>query len=539
MGRRGPGARPIAKIAAGAENPAAEPYPWEAAGLSRPARVIAFLESLPVTKGLGVGKPLRLLPFQRDWIEAVYADGDDGERAVRTALLSVARGNGKSVLCAGPCLAHLVGPEAEPRGECYSAAATKEQSAIIFAEMEATINATPWMAARLNVQRFTKWIEDEVTDSTYRALASDGKAHHGLAGSFIVCDELAQWKSRELFDVLRTSMGKRQAPLLAVIGTQSHRPDNIMSELVDYGLRVAAGEVDDPGFHGALYAAPEGSALGDRAAWEAANPGLGVIRSERELADEAARAERMPTFAPAFMNLYLNMRVDAEPKAIDPGEWALCGQPVDVAKLAGRPCYAGLDLASVRDLCALVLYFPDDDGAVVPFIWVPRDNMAEREETDRVPYRAWASQGFLEPMPGKATDKRVIAHRLASVLSLYDVQGIAYDRWGFADLKVILEREGIAAPLVPWGQGSQDMGPAVDAFEAAMLAGKLRHGMHPVLRWCAGNAVFETNPAGARKLSKNRSIDRIDPLVALVMALGLAARTATEKGFQGVGAVWL
>ena len=538
MGMRGPGAGRMRKAAEAVEiDPA--PHPWEAEGLTRAGRVIAFLQSLPVTKGIGAGETLKLLPFQLEWIEAVYADGDDGERMVRTGLLSIARGGGKTVLSAGLCLAHLIGPEAEPRGECYSAGATRDQSALIFAELEAWIQATPWMAARLNVARFHKRIEDLETGSIYRALASDGGAAHGLASSFVVCDELAQWKRRELFDVLRTSLGKRTAPLMLVIGTQSPRPENVMSELVDYAGRVGSGELSDPSFHGRLYAVPEDADPYDEANWPLACPALGEFRSMREMREEAERAKRMPTFEPAFLNLYCNMRVDAEPKAINPAEWALCGGPVDRTALAGRPCYAGLDLSSTRDLSSLVLYFPDDDGAVLPFYWCPKDNLAEREETDHVPYRTWAKAGHIEATPGKAIDKTFIAHRLAIVAAEFDLRGIAYDRFGFKDLEALLGREGIRLPLVEWGQGFASMAPAVDAFEAAMLAGKLAHGMHPILRWNAGNAIFSTDPAGGRKLDKSRSIDRIDGLQALVMACGLAARAPTAQGYQGSGASWV
>ncbi|MCB2077670.1 MAG: terminase large subunit [Novosphingobium sp.] len=518
----------------------AEPWkPWEAPGLSRSARVIAFLESLPVTKGFGVGKTVQLEPFQREWIEAIYCDGEDGLRQVRTGLLSVARGNGKTVLCAGLALCHLIGPEAEPRGECYSAAATKEQSALIFAEMEATILATPWMAARLNVKAFHKQIDDPQSGSIYRALASDGKAVHGLASSFVVCDELAQWKSRELFDVLRTSLGKRAQPLLLVIGTQSPRAENIMSELVDYAARIEAGEIEDNSFHGTVYAVPEDLDGFDPANWHLANPALGKFRSERELAEEAQRADRMPTFEPAFRNLYLNQRVDAEPKAINPAEWEMCGGEFDLDALDGRPCYGGLDLSSTRDLSALALYFPEDAGALVLHCWCPRDNMLEREETDRVPYRTWAKQELIEATPGKAIDKRHIAARLAQVRNRYDLRGLAFDRWGMADLRAILNVEGIELPLVDWGQGYKDMGPAVDAFEIALLEGKIRHGMNPVLRWAAGNLVYEMDPAGLRKPSKNRSIDRIDPMAATIMAIGLASRDEGEREYRGHGLVWL
>ena len=515
------------------------PMPWHADGLSRSQRVLAFIESLPITKGFGAGEPIQLEPFQREWIEAIYTADSTGLRNVRTGLLSVARGNGKTVLCAALCLCHLVGPEAEPRGECYSAAATRDQSALIYTEMEAIIMAVPWMAARLNLKRFHKTIEDVSTGSIFRALASDGGSVHGLASSFVVCDELAQWKRRELFDVLRTSLGKRHEPLMLVIGTQSPRAENVMSELVDYAGRCASGELTDTSFHGAVYAIPDDADPFDPANWKLANPALGKFRSDRELREEAERAKRMPTFQPAFRNLYCNQRVDAEPKAINPAEWEACGTVVNPATLEGRPCFGGLDLSSTRDLSALVLYFPEDGGAVLPFTWCPRENLAEREETDRVPYRTWEKQGHIEATPGRAIDKRFIAASLARIVELYDVRGIAFDRWNITDLKVILAADGIELPLLEWGQGFKDLGPAVDAFETAMLSAKLKHGMHPVLRWAAGNMVFETDPSGARKPSKNRSIDRIDPMVALIMACGLAARDEGPKTYQGSGIRWL
>lgn len=549
MGKRGPGAarqRAAAKLATpvaadlfNPDPPAPGARPWELPGLSRSARVIAFMEDLPVTKGIGAGAKVQLEPFQREWIEAIYRDGDDGLRQVCTGLLSVARGNGKTVLCAGLALCHLVGPEAEDRGECYSAAATKEQASLIFAEMEATIIRTPWMAGRLNVKTFNKIIEDPITGSIYRALASDGKSVHGLASSFVVCDELAQWQSRELFDVLRTSLGKRHEPLLLVIGTQSPRAENVMSELVDYSARCDSGEIDDPSFHGAVYAIPDELDAFDPENWTLANPALGRFRSAREMGEEAQRAQRMPTFEPAFRNLYCNQRVDAEPKAINPAEWERCGETFDLAALEGKVCYAGLDLSSTRDLSALALYFPQDGGALVLNCWCPKENMAEREETDRVPYRTWAKQGLIEATTGRAIDKRFIAARLAEMVNRYDVRGIAFDRWGMADLRAILNAEGIDLPLVEWGQGYRDMGPAVDAFEIALLEGKLRHGMHPVLRWTAGNLVYEMDPTGARKPSKNRSIERIDPMAATIMAIGLSSRDEGEAVFKGAGLQWL
>lgn len=540
MGARGPGAARMKSASRqGAQDAAPVEQPWEADGLTRADRVIAFIESLPITKGFGAGETVQLLPFQREWIEAVYATDADGKRFVRTGLMSVARGQGKTVLAALLTLCHLCGPEAEARGECYSAAATKEQAGLIFGEMEAVIFAVPWLAARLNVQRFHKVIEDLETGSRYRALASDGKAVHGTASSFVVCDELAQWKKRELFDVLRTSMGKRAEPLLLVIGTQSPHPENLMSELVDYSHRIDGGEIEDATFHGAVYAVADDADPFDPDNWPLANPAIDVFVSRDQLANEAERAQRMPTFAPAFMNLHMNMRVDAEPKVINAEEWKLCGGEVDAKALRGRPCYGGLDLASVRDLAAFVLYFPEDGGAVLPWFWTPKTGLAAKEEQDHVPYRTWASQGFLETTPGKAIDKTFIAAHLGKIAGEFDVRGVAFNRQFMKDLQVILDNEGITLPLVEWGQGFVSMAPAVNAFETAMLEGKLRHGMHPVLRWNAFNAVFETDAAGNRKLSKSRSIDRIDGLQALVQACGLAAKDEGPAVYKGSGLLWV
>jgi phage terminase large subunit-like protein len=528
MGLRGPGSR----RREAPEPPKKTRHPWQRKGLSRAERVIVFIESLPCTKGFGAGAPIKLLGFQREWIEAVYATDTDGLRLVRTAVLSAARGNGKTVLIAGLCLAHLVGPEAEARGEVYSAGAARDQAALIFAELEAWIVRVPWLRGRLNVKRFGKAIEDLETGSVYRALASDAPAVHGLAASFVAADELAQWRRRELYDVLMTSMGKRREPLLAVISTQSPKATNILSELIDYGERVKAGEIDDPTFHSQLYAAPDDADPWREETWRLANPGLGVIRSLAELRQEAKRAQRMPTFEPAFRNLYLNQRVDAEPKAILPMEWEAAGGTVDPAALRGRPCWAGLDLSATRDMSACVLYFPEDGGAVLAHFWLPKEGLGEREAGDRVPYRTWAEAGHVTLTPGAAINKRFIAMHLAELAATYDLKGIAFDRWGMAELTRIMADEGIELPLREHGQGFRDMGPSTSAFEAAMLDRRLNHGGNPVLRWQASNLVYETDPAGSRKPAKNRAIDRIDGIVALVMAIGLAARTPAPPRYD-------
>jgi len=543
MGRRGLNARPTSRVQMRLERARRNPFqqelelePWRKPGLTRPERVIAFLETLPITSGTLAGQLMKLLPFQRAFIDDVYGpQTDDGRRRVRTALLSCGRKNGKTGLAAGLALCHLFGPEVETRGQVFSAAADREQAAIIFRECEAIIDATTWMMARSNVQRFHKIIEDLETGTIYKALSADARTKHGLAASCVIYDELAQAPNRELYDVLQTSQGTRDEPLMLTISTQSSDPNHIMSELVDYAEKIATGALQDPTFVGHVYTVPMDADPWQEMNWYLANPALGAFRSLEEMRISASRAQRIPAQEATFRALYLNQRVDADQRFLSSLDWDACAAKFDPESLRGRPCYGGLDLSSTTDLTALVLFFPEDAGAVMCWFWVPADNIGEREDRDRVPYRVWKRDGFIETTPGKAIDKRAIARRLAEVVSAFDVRAIAYDRWGIKELRRALEDEGISVPLTEWGQGFKDMSPSVAALETAVLRRELQHAGNPVLRWNISNCVVTLDAAGGRKLDKAKSVDRIDGAVALAMAQGLHAQRAGEMKFEAGG----
>ena len=236
MGMRGPGAKPKKRTDAVSKPPkrARGTADWRNDKLSMPDRVIAFMEELPITAGKLAGQQMKLREWQKDFIKAVYGPQREGKRLVRTALLSLPRKNGKSQIAAGLALAHLCGPCAEMRGQVYSAASDRNQAAIIFKEMVAIIERVEWMEERLNIRSFNKLIEDVENGSTYEALSSDARKAHGLSPSFVVCDEIAQWRGRELYDNLTSGMDAREQPLVVCIGTQAADDVNLMSELVDY-----------------------------------------------------------------------------------------------------------------------------------------------------------------------------------------------------------------------------------------------------------------------------------------------------------------
>lgn len=478
-------------------------------------RVLAFLGTLPIVSGLRVGEQLEVLDFQRQFVMGVYGPRDaDDLRLVRLAALSVARGNGKSALLSGLSLAHLLGPCMEPYGECYAAALDREQAGVLYRQTRAYIEATPWMAARVNIKDWHKEIIDEGSQSVWRALTSDARKAHGLAPSFWVADEVAQWRSRELWDNLATGMGKRASALGVTISTQAADDLHFFSEMLD--------AEPTPTVYTQLHAAPAECALDDHEAWKAANPALGEFLNEEQFADAAARAKRSQSFAPSFRLLQLNQRIAAEGRFIEQADWEANGEPFDPLELEGKRCFGGLDLGSTTDLTAFVLWFPDE-GRVLAWHFVPHDRIAERVERDRVPYDRWAADGYIITPPGRATDHLAIAQVLATVRQAYDVQGIAFDRWRIEGLLKLLQDEGIELPLLPFWQGFVTMGPAVDAFERALLGKRMQHNNNPLLRWQAGNVIVEIDAVANRKPTKKKSVDKIDGIVAAIMAVGLAS----------------
>lgn len=532
MGLRGPGAARLKKAreAAAVTN---RKLPWERKGLTRVQRVIRFLEFLPITKGHLVGKTLKLLPEQREFVTEVYGRANrKRRRLIRLAVKSEPRGNGKTGLIAGLALCHLVGPEAEPRGEVYSAAIDRQQAGIMFNEMEAVLVAVPEFAARVNIQRFHKRIE--VLDGTglgsiYEALSADARRAHGLAPSLWVYDELAQARDRELLDNLMTAMGKRSEPLGVIISTQAPDDDHPLSQIIDDGLSGA-----DPSIYVQIHAAAPEADPFDPETWRACNPAYGHFLDIDDLRQQAERARRIPAFEPAFRNLRLNQRVDgqSEHRLVTAPVWKAGAVAVDLTRLEGRPCFGGLDLSSKHDLTALVLAFPDDEAEtgfdILPLFWTPDERLADRQPAERDLFRLWISGGHLISVPGPTIRYRQVAATLRDLGRRYDIQAIGYDRWRIDDFKVELDDLDCGVNLVPFGQGFRDMSPAIEYFAELALTGRLRHGGHPVLTANVAAAVLTPDAAGNHKIDKERSgrrtTRRVDGAVALTMALGVARR---------------
>jgi phage terminase large subunit-like protein len=360
MGLRGIGAARL-KQARDAAPARKRRLPWERKGRTRPQRIIAFLEWLPVTKGILSGRRMKLLPDQLEFIHAVYGPAKpDGRRRVALAIKSAAKGNGKTGLCAGLALAHLVGPEGEPRGEIYSASIDGVHARRLFSEMEAMILQRPELAALLNVQRFRSRIEvmsGPALGSIYEALSADGRKAQGLAPSLWIFDELAQVEDRTLLDGLMESTGKRSEGLGIVISTQARSDEHPLSQLIDDGLTG-----NDRSVFVHLLAAPDDADPFDDEVLRSVNPAWGKFLDLDDLRRSQDRARRMPAFEPAFRNLRLNQRVDAnsDNRIVTVPVWQQGAAMINRNVLARRPCYGALDLSGKIDLTSFVLAFPGE-----------------------------------------------------------------------------------------------------------------------------------------------------------------------------------
>lgn len=452
----------------------------------------------------------------------------DNPAGTRRAILSFGRKNGKTAFAGFLNLLHLVGPEARPNSQLYSAAQSRDQAAILFSLAAKMVRMSPDLSAYVTIRDTAKQLYCPELGTLYRALSAEASTAYGLSPVFIVHDELGQVKGprSELYEALETATGAQESPLSIVISTQAPTEADLLSVLIDDAMDGA-----DPRTVVSLYTASEDLDPFSDEAIKAANPAFGDFQNAQEVRAMAEDARRMPQREAEYRNLILNQRVEASAPFVSRAVWQSCGAPV-VESFEGLPIFGGLDLSEVNDLTALVLVAPvDEDWHVKPTFWLPGSNLPEKSRADRVPYDVWARDGHLTPTPGPTVDYEYVAEHLAALFDRHDVRKIAFDRWNWRHLKPWLAKAGFteeqldgdAAVFEPMGQGFQSMSPALRDLESVLLNQRLAHGGHPVLTMCAANAVVQSDPAGNRKLTKAKSHGRIDGMVALAMAMSVAA----------------
>jgi phage terminase large subunit-like protein len=490
-------------------------------------QVIRFIQTrCRIPEGRFVGERVQLREWQKDEIRRIY----NNPHGTRRAIVSWGRKNAKTTLAAFLLLAHLCGPRHRPNSQLYSAAQSRDQAAILFGLAAKIVRMSPELRDFVGVRDTAKQIYCSELGTLYRALSADASTAYGLSPSFIVHDELGQVKGprSELFEALESAVGAQEEPLSICISTQAPTDGDLLSILID---DAKAGH--DPRVVVSLHSAdPDDDPFSDEAI-KKANPAFGDFLNAKEVRAMAEDARRMPSREAEYRNLVLNQRVEASNPFIPRSVWEACAAPVkEFSK--DLPLYAGLDLSAVNDLTALVL-IGRIDGVwhVQPTFWLPGEGLADKARKDRVPYDLWHQQGYLLAAPGKSVDYEYVAEYLRGVFDKYNIRKLAFDEWGYRHLKPWLLKAGFTEPFLEerfeaFRQGTKSMTPALRVLESEAANGRLAHGGHPVLAMCNANAVIEGTD-DARKLSKKKSHGRIDGMVALADAFGVAPLEEAEK----------
>jgi phage terminase large subunit-like protein len=497
--------------------------------LGRADRAVRFVKKLRLHEGRFAGKPFPLADWQERLIRRIYGPVNElGQRQVRTAFVMVPRGSGKSSLAAALGLLHCFGPEKEAGGQVIAAAADREQAGIVFNAASRMIGQDPVLSRITAMTPSIKRIQHPASGSTFRAVSHEAYSKHGLSISCLLADEVHAWPTRDLWDVLTTSMGKRETPLALVITTAGCGREGIAWELYSYARRVQAGEVEDPTFLPVLLEPPEGFDWRDPEVWAYVNPALGEFRSLEEMQTSAKRAEHVPAQQAAFRQLYLNEWRDGSAAPwIDLAIWDEGEIDVTLADMSpGARCWIGVDLASTADLAAAVAVFEHDDGYLaISRFYCPEDGIRRRGERDGVNYPLWVEQGHLTATRGSVIDYEVILADIVDLAEQYRVT-VVLDRWNSTATISRLQELGIEC--VTFGQGFASMSGAMKEAERLILSRQLYHTGCPILRWNIGNVDVAQDAAGNIKPDRARSREKIDGLIGLIMAIGIAAGSGRQ-----------
>ena len=342
-----------------------------------------------------------------------------------------------------------------------------------------------------------------------------------IRGANVIYDELHTAKNRELWDVMATSMGARSQPLMIAITTAGVFDTNsICHELYDYGKKVRDGVVNDDTFLPLIYEADPGDDIHDVEVWKKANPNFGVSIKPEYFEKMANEARSLPSAEIAFRQLHLNQWVNSLSGWIADEEWMESAGDVDLQQLRGRKAYGGLDLAAVEDVTAFVLAIPMEDESIkiVPFLFVSEAAVERRRNQTGGSYDKFVSNGELIVTEGNSTDYNVIQKKILECAEIFDIQSIAFDRWNSNSLVQQLTEKGL--DLDPFGQGFISMTSPIKSCEILVKKKLLHHGGHGMLRWMVSNIVTKKDDAENIKFSKAKAGDKIDGIVAMVMAIG-------------------
>jgi phage terminase large subunit-like protein len=494
-----------------------------------------FFGLLRHSKAKWAGEPFTLEPWQQFALGSLWGwRKADGARRFRIFHLEVARKNGKSTIAAGLALALLI-LDGEQGAEVYCCATKRDQARITFDEAKAMVAASPPLRKFVTPTKSNLAVIK--TGSKLEPLAADADSLDGLNVHAGICDELHAWKQRLLWDVIETATGARSQPLLVVTTTAGHSRTSIWWELRDKAIKVLDGTFDDDQLLALIYTLDSEDKWDDEATWIKANPNLNVTIQLDELRKRCEEAKQTPGKQNPFRRLRLNMPTDQAELWLDMDLWDACSETIDEELLHGRECFSGLDLSQTLDLTALVHVFPptedDPKWRIIGRFWVPEARVQKRVERDRVPYDQWAEAGYILLTEGNVVEYATVKAKLLEDAGKFVIKELAFDRM-FA-LPIIQEMQAEGIECVAFGQGFYSMTAPTKEFEKLLVSMQLAPPADPCWRWQAGNVAAKSDEAGNLKPDKSKSSDKIDGIVAAIMAIGRAlAATIGEDSGGGV-----
>lgn len=490
---------------------------------------VAFIQNLKHTKGKWDGKPFFLLPWQEQIVRDIFGIvNTEGKRQFRSAYIEIPKKNGKSELAAAIALYLLYG-DGEASAEVYSCANDRSQASIVFDVAKRMVEKSPALLKRSKIAAATKRIVNYRNAGFYQVLSAETGTKHGLNISGLVFDEIHAQPNRKLYDVMTKGSGDaREQPLFFIITTAGTDKESICYELHTKALDIMNGRKIDHSFYPVIYGLSDEDDWNDEANWYKANPSLGYTISIDRVRDAYRDALENPAEENVFKQLRLNIWTNSTVVWIPEHIYERGNLPINPAELEGRDCYAGLDLSSTSDITALVLVFPprteNEKYIVLPFFWLPEETLELRCRRDHVLYDVWQRQGYILTTEGNVIHYGFIERFIERLGEKYHIIEIAYDRWNATQMVQNLEDMGFT--MVPFGQGFKDMSPPSKELYKLLMEGNINHGGNPVLKWMAQNVVMRQDPAGNIKPDKERSVEKIDGIVALIMGLDRCIRSA-------------
>lgn len=494
---------------------------------------VAFIENLCHTKGTWAGKSFELIDWQEQIIRDLFGTlKPNGYRQFNTAYIEIPKKQGKSELAAAVALLLTCG-DGEERAEVYGCAADRQQAAIVFDVAADMVRMCPALSKRVRILASQKRLIYTPTNSFYQVLSAEAYSKHGFNIHGVVFDELHTQPNRKLFDVMTKGSGDaRMQPLYFLITTAGTDTHSICYETHQKAKDIIEGRKIDPTFYPVIYGADESDDWTDPKVWKKANPSLDITVGIDKVKAACDSAMQNPGEENAFRQLRLNQWVKQAVRWMPMEKWDNCAFTVDEDELEGRVCYGGLDLSSTTDITAFVLVFPpldeEDKYIILPYFWIPEDNLTLRVNRDHVPYDVWERQGYLQTTEGNVVHYGFIEQFIERLGERFNIREIAFDRWGAVQMVQNLESMGFT--VVPFGQGFKDMSPPTKELMKLVLEQKIAHGGHPVLRWNMDNIYIRTDPAGNIKADKEKSTEKIDGAVATIMALDRAIRCGNDRG---------